>query len=303
MTYLPDHVIAAVRDAPILLTGSAGYLGTELANQFRTVGIDFVGVDKRTGHGSQERLLNLADRESMDALFRDVSPGAVIHSGTHSAFAYRDDFKGAFREDFEAVFNLLGNLERNPDVRLIFFSSTYVYSGLDPKSPVDEDTVPNPAHNFGVAKLFFEQFISRNHQNSVVFRLSSVFGHGAQRHPNALAHMAAECQKDGRLAVWGEGNRRMQYIFLEEAIASIMEALTLPPGLYNLGGFDYTSVSEAATQIASFYGAEVAYLADKPEGDTLPFMNTQKLRVATSEPNVYPFSEALETYLRSIPTE
>ena len=76
-----------------------------------------------------------------------------------------------------------------------------------------------------------------------------------------------------------------------------------PPGLYNLGGFDYTSVSEAATQIASFYGAEVAYLADKPEGDTLPFMNTQKLRAATSEPNVYSFSEALETYLRAIPTE
>ena len=39
----------------------------------------------------------------------------------------------------------------------------------------------------------------------------------------------------------------MQYDFLEEVVVSIIEALTLPRGLYNLGGVDYVSVSEAAT--------------------------------------------------------
>ena len=301
MTYLPEHVIATARNAAILLTGSAGYLGTELANQFRTTGIDFVGVDKRTGHGPQERRFNLVDRDSTDSLFHDVSPGAVIHSGTHSALAYRDDFKGAFREDLDAVLNLLGSLERTPDTRLIFFSSSYVYSGLDPLNRVDEDTVPNPAHNFGVAKLFFERFISRNHPNSVLFRLSSVFGHGAQRHPNALAHMVDECRKGKRLTVWGDGARKMQYVYLEEVILWILEGLTIPPGLYNLGGVDSTSVAEAATQIARFFDAQVEFLVDKPEGDTLPFMDTRKLREASSAPHQYPFSDALKAYLETSP--
>ena len=301
MTYLPDHLIATAGKRPILLTGSAGYLGTELAHQFRVAGIDFVGVDKRAGPDPDERRFNLADRDPTGALVRDLSPGAVIHSGTHSALAYRDDFKGAFREDLDAVMNLLSSLERTPDTRLIFFSSTYVYSGLDPLNRVDENTGPKPAHNFGVAKLFFEQFILRNHPNSVVFRLSSVFGHGAQRHPNALAHMVDECRKGKRLTVWGEGARKMQYVYLKEVILWILEGIIIPPGLYNLGGVDYTSVAEAAIKIARFFDAEVEFLVDKPEGDTLPFMDTRKLRAASSEPNEYTFSEALETYLRAFP--
>jgi len=301
MTYIPERLLATAGPAPILLTGSAGYLGTELADQFRSAGVPFVGVDKRPDRGKGECQLNLADSGATNDLFREVMPGAVIHTGTHSALAYRDDFKTAFREDLDAVMNLLENLEQRPDARLVFFSSTYIYSGLDSSDTVDETTVLNPAHNFGVAKLFFEQFLIRSHSNTVVFRLSSVFGHGAQRHPNALANMAEECKTSGKLTVWGAGNRRMQYVYLEEVILSVLEALALPPGLYNLGGVDYTSVTDAATQIAGFFGSQVEYLRDEPEGDTLPFMSTEKLRAAMRERREYSFSKALEGYLTAIP--
>jgi nucleoside-diphosphate-sugar epimerase len=303
MTYLPDHLLDDARKGPILLTGSAGYLGTELAKQFRSARIDFVGVDKRGREGPEAQQFDLADRDTTNALFKDLSPVAVIHGGTHSALAYRDDFKGSFQEDFEGVLSLLGNLERAPDTRLLFFSSTYVYGGLDPTMRVNEETAPHPVHNFGVAKLFFEQFILRNHRNSVVFRLASVFGQGAQRHPNALADMVEECRKEKRLTVWGEGRRRMQYIYLEEVTQSIMEALSLPPGLYNLGGIDYPSVSETASLVAEFFDADVEYLVSKPEGDTLPFMDTGRLRAASSERNENRFSDVLAVYLRSIPAE
>lgn len=297
MTYLPGRLVENAKVSPILLTGSSGYLGTELSEQFRLAAVEFVGVDREPGSGPEARLLDLADESAVGALFERVSPGAVIHTGTHSALAYRDDFIGAFREDLLAISNILQVLAADREVRLVFFSSSYVYGGLDPAHPVDEGTAPTPSHNFGIAKLFFEQFVLRNHPNSVVFRLSSVFGHGAQRHPNAIANMAAECRAHGHLTVWGEGKRRMQYVFLEEVVHSTLEALTLPPGLYNLGGTDYTSVASTAGHIAQFFGSDVEFLTDKREGDTLPFMQTEKLRSASPEYRSYPFSTALDAYL------
>ena len=300
MTYLTSRLVENATRTPILLTGSSGYLGTELSEQLRLAGIDFVGVDKESAGGPGERQLDLGEEGPIRALFGEVSPGTVIHTGTHSAVAYRNDFIGAFKEDLLAVSNILEGLSGNPDSRLIFVSSSYVYSGLDPAHPVDEVTIPNPSHNFGVAKLFFEQYVLRNHPNSVVFRLSSVFGHGQQRHPNAIANMAAECQANDRLTVWGEGKRRMQYVNLEEVVLSTLEAITLPPGLYNLGGADYTSVAATAGQIARFFGSDVEFLTDKQEGDTLPFLQTEKLRSSTPQYRSYPFSTALDTYLSQI---
>ena len=300
MTYLTGRLIENAKRIPILVTGSSGYLGTELSDQLWSAGVDFVGVDQEPGFGPEGRLLNLAEEGPVRALFKAVSPGTVIHTGTHSALAYRDDFMGAFKEDLLVVSNVLEGLSGDPEARLIFFSSSYVYSGLDLARPVAEATASSPSHTFGVAKLFFEQFVLRNHPNSVVFRLSSVFGHGAQRHPNAIANMAAECRADGRVTVWGEGKRRMQYVYIEEVILSILEAITLPPGLYNLGGSEYTSVAFTAGYIARFFGSEVEFLSDKREGDTLPFMQTEKLRSSTPEYRSYSFSTALDAYLSQI---
>ena len=301
MVYLTRRLVESAKRSPILLTGSSGYLGTELSEQLRLAGVEFTGVDREPGSPPEGRLLNLADEGPVRALFEAVCPRTVIHSGTHSALAYRDDFIGSFKEDLLAVSNILQALAGDPAARLVFFSSSYVYSGLDSVHPVDEGTAPNPSHNFGVAKLFFEQFVLRNHPNSVVFRLSSVFGHGVQRHPNAIANMVAECRTNGRLTVWGEGKRRMQYVFLEDVVLGILEAITLPPGLYNLGGVDYTSVASTAGQIARFFGAEVEFLSDKREGDTVPFMQTEKLCSSAPEYRSNPLTTALGTYLSKIP--
>ena len=72
------------------------------------------------------------------------------------------------------------------DTVLIYFSSSYVYSGLSLKETVNEETILNPKHNFGFAKFFFENMIKRITSNYIVFRLSSVFGEGNYLHPNAI---------------------------------------------------------------------------------------------------------------------
>ena len=79
---------------------------------------------------------NLVDRDKTLKVLRETKPKTIIHCGTFSAIPYREDFLSSFREDAIALSNLLEYLKENEDVRFIFFSSSYVYSGISSKKYV-----------------------------------------------------------------------------------------------------------------------------------------------------------------------
>ncbi|SVC60531.1 uncharacterized protein METZ01_LOCUS313385, partial [marine metagenome] len=49
MVYLTRRLVESAKRSPILLTGSSGYLGTELSEQLRLAGVEFTGVDREPG--------------------------------------------------------------------------------------------------------------------------------------------------------------------------------------------------------------------------------------------------------------
>ncbi len=284
------------KGARVLVTGGFGYIGGELVRALARHEIDHISVDAKNPGGDGAVALDLRDRAGTRAVIEGFEPDVVVHCGTHSALAYRDQLIGAFNDDAAALTCILEPLASRPTCRLIYFSSSYVYSGLAPGDPVSESTKLQPSHNFGVAKSFFEQLALRSHPSTVVFRLSSVFGPGNALNPNAVFNMAKECLEAGKLTVWGAGLRRMQYVYMQDVLTYIGQAFTGTPGILNLGGSEYPSVAESAEAIAAFFGAEVAYLRDKKEGDTLPFMDTAKLRHSTND-FFTPFRDSLNEYL------
>jgi len=292
--------VAELRDLAgkrVLVTGALGYVGSSLVGILRREGIDVLAVDKRAGHGSVT--LDLCDRKETIGAVGRFRPDFVVHCGTHSALAYKGGFLPSFREDASALANLLEALSGFPGCRLVFFSSSYVYSGLDVSRLVSESSLLNPSHDFGVAKSFFEQFVLRSHPDSVVFRLSSVFGPGNALNPNAVLGMARECMDSGKLAVWGSGSRKMQYVYMADVLRCVARAFTIHPGIYNLGGSDYLTVANSAGMIADFFKVNVVFLRDRKEGETLPFMDCSALAKAAGV-RMTPFGEALSEYLGTL---
>lgn len=287
---------AKKRGKRVLVTGGFGYIGSELVKQLELHGVDYLSVDKKNPPGRRSICLDLCDKEATAAAIKKFRPDVLVHCGTNSALAYRGHFIESFRDDAAAIVNILEALLQFPACRLICFSSSYVYSGLDAKEQLDESAMLNPSHNFGVAKSFFEQLTLRSHPSTVVFRLSSVFGPGNALNPNAVFNMAKECLKTGQLTVWGTGSRKMQYVCMSDVLAGICAAFTLEPGIYNLGGSEYLSVAESAKMIAGFFRAKVVFLKGRKEGETLPFMDCSKFRRA-SENSITPFSDSLKEYL------
>jgi UDP-glucose 4-epimerase len=283
--------------AKILVTGGCGYVGSELVKELTNRGIEYLSVDNRVAVVEKGQVrADLRERARVLELINTFKPEMLVHCATHSALAYRDHFVNAFRDDALVISNILESLTGLAACRLVAFSSSYCYSGLSTQLPASEDMPLQASHNFGVAKLFFEQLMARVHISTVVFRLSSVFGPGTALHPNAILGMAKECFESGKLTVWGSGTRKMQYIHVGDAVRYILGASAVDPGVYNLGGNEYTSVAETAKAIADFFGVEMEFLRDKREGETLPFMSTGKLKRAFGD-DITPFARSLGSYL------
>jgi len=296
-----SKVTANLKGKNILITGCNGYIGSEIVNQLALNDIDYTGIDKTDNSNDRSFCFNLCDTEEVNNILSSKKFDFILHTGTHSALVYNKDFLEVYYEDLKALRNIfLGLQNTNHNTRLIYFSSSYVYSGLHSDEWVTEKTILAPTHNFGLAKAFFEQMILRVHSNSIIFRLSSVFGQGNYLHPNAIEVMAQEAIRNKLLTVWGEGSRKMQYVFIEDVIKCVLEMEKLVPGIYNLGGNQYDTVMSTAQYIAKHFDVKTKNLLDKNEGETLPFMVNDKITRALNNNQFNDHEAALSQYLNDI---
>ena len=284
----------------IIIAGSNGYIGTEIANQLDLNKIRYIGIDKTCTNKVNDLNFNLTDTKKVIDAISAEKPDYLFHIGTHSALAYKNNLLDTFYEDNTALHNIVQALRKSNNAQLIYFSSSYVYSGLDCNKKVNEKTILTPKHNFGFAKLFFEQLILRLYPSSIIFRLSSVFGKGKYLHPNAIEVMAQEAMNDKILTIWGKGTRKMQYIFIEDVVKFMLKAPDLQSGIYNLSSHSYDTVMATANYIAEYFGVNIKTLPDKKEGETLPLMDNKKLIDALDQDYFSDHRAALNKYLDDI---
>ena len=287
-------------DKKIMIAGFNGYIGTELVYQLELNNIPYTGIDKTPSSNKNCLSFNLSNKKKVIDIISTEKPDYFFHIATHSALAYNHDFLTVFHEDTAALHNIISGLKKSNNTRLIYFSSSYVYSGLAVENTVNEKTILIPTHNFGLAKSFFEQIILRAYSDSVIFRLSSVFGKGKYLHPNAIEVMAQEAINDKLLTIWGKGSRKMQYIFLEDVVKYMHVAPNLQFGIYNINGHSYDTILATANHIVEYFGVKLKILPDKTEGETLPPMDNKKVIDAVHQDYFTDHKIALTQYLADI---
>jgi nucleoside-diphosphate-sugar epimerase len=295
-----DVFLDSLVNKKIIISGCNGYIGTELVNQFKLNNISFIGIDKTTSSNNNCLNFNLSQEKQLNDIISKENPDYFFHMGTHSALAYNKNLLNVFNEDLLALKNIILTLKENNKTQLIYFSSSYVYSGINLANNVNEKMILSPTHNFGLAKLFFEELIIREYPNYVIFRLSSVFGKGKYIHPNAITIMAQEAMNNKLLTIWGKGKRKMQYIFLEDVIKYMLKVPELQSGIYNLGGHSYDTVMATANHIADYFGAKTKILPNKKEGETLPPMDNNKVIDALEQDFFSDHKATLTQYLADI---
>ena len=150
----------------ILLTGSTGQVGYELARSLQGLG-DVVAVDRN--------VMDLSNLDQVRDVIRTVRPQLIVNPAAYTAVDKAEsEPELAYRVNAEAP-GLMAQEAKLLGAAMVHYSTDYVFDGSDP-SPRGEDDATGPLNVYGASKLAGEQAIAAAGIDHLIFRTSWVYG-------------------------------------------------------------------------------------------------------------------------------
>lgn len=151
---------------PILLTGTTGQVGWELARSLAPLG---------TVLTPGRAALDLAKPETIAPFLKQQRPRLVVNPAAYTAVDKAETERAlAHTINAESVAEL-ARACADIDALLIHYSTDYVFDGSKP-SPYEVDDVPNPVSVYGRSKLAGEAIITASGCRHLILRTSWVYG-------------------------------------------------------------------------------------------------------------------------------
>ncbi len=265
----------------VLVTGGAGFIGSNLCDRLLAEGHEVVAVDDlSTGHianlaearsaGSGFSFQNLDVRsDALMPLFEHHRPEVVMHLAARPG---ADSMRDPIGDASVALMGLLNVLQCAVSVgvsRVAFASSAgAIYGDLKKKLPAKENAAAgaHPLSPHGVGKKLAEdylRFYQRSHGVEFVsLALGTVYG-PRQTPPGVVAAFAGSLVAGAAPTVHGDGEQTRDLVFIDDAVHAFALALEGGGGkLVNVGTGVETSVNDLYGELVQITGVEVT-----PESD------------------------------------
>ena len=276
-----------------LVTGGAGFIGSNLVETLLGIGHTVVCVDNESSDAHDKPYWN-NDSINIRGDIRDYNLMSSAMKGVDFVFhlAAEARIQPSIENPINAVsINDLGTATvlqcaRENQVKKVMFSSTSAAYGRN-DSPNVETQYPDPLNPYSVTKLNGENLCKMYTQlfglRTVIFRYFNVYGpRQPVRGQYAPVLGIFKRQKDAgeELTIVGDGNQRRDFVHVEDvARANVMAALGDPSGevygeVYNVGTGQNFSVNE----IAEMFQHPKTYIAPRPGEARVSLANNQKIR-------------------------
>lgn len=240
----------------VLITGGAGFVGTNLCAHLTDVGGYEITVLDNESLGCRKNIaefpVTFVRGELADtALLSELMPGhqAVVHLAAHTRVMDSiEDPELNFQINVVGSFGLL-EVARKCDVKRVVNASTggAILGNVNP--PVHEGMVAQPLSPYGASKLAVEGYLSAFDATyglrSVSLRFSNLYGPRSYHKGSVVAHFIKRILKGEPLVVYGDGSQVRDYLFTEDLVAGIRTAIDSDiNGVIQLGSGQPTTLNE-----------------------------------------------------------
>ncbi|MGQ0670859.1 MAG: NAD-dependent epimerase/dehydratase family protein [Actinomycetota bacterium] len=257
----------------MLVTGAAGFIGSNLCGRLVAEGHEVVGFDDLSGgrlenlSGSPEVDLVVGDVRDRDAVLRAArGTGVIFHQGALPSVIRSIEAPGPTVE-----INVGGTLNvliaaHEVGARVVAASSSSVY-GDQVSLPVREDMEPRPKSPYAASKLAVEAFChawaNAYRVPAVSLRYFNVYGphqDPASEYAAVVPRFIRACLTRERPLIYGDGGQGRDFTYIDDVIEGNILASLAPEAAWGLafnigGGREPTSVNRLLWLIAEAAGA------------------------------------------------
>lgn len=284
----------------ILVTGGAGYVGTELCRRLEKLEeVEEIIVYDNLQRGDYNfffRHETEAKSQKLRFVFGDILDSRKISKNLkgidvvyHLAAKSANPLSGEGAHQFDQI-NHWGSaelsyaLEKSDVKKLIYLSSTFVY-GFNTGIKSEQEAIL-PDTFYGKSKYAGEKFLKRlqDKMEVYIFRAGNVYGYSrSMRFDTVINKFTLEAHYKNRITIMGDGEQQRAFIDIDSIarfLAEVIAGIDLNPGIYNLVN-DNLSVLDIVDALKELY----------PNLETFFIAQNQKMNGQTvlESPDLKPF--------------
>ncbi|MFA7253040.1 MAG: NAD-dependent epimerase/dehydratase family protein [Patescibacteria group bacterium] len=222
--------------AKILVTGGAGFIGSNCCNILTAKGHDVTAFDNLF-LGKKENLTEAVKFVKGSVLNRDDLEKAgtdfdyIVHlAAASSAPMFEEDLKGSFENNIVGHISVL-DFAKDTGVKKVVFASTSSIYGNNP-TPLTEDQEVTPPNFYAVTKHAQEEssraYNKRYGLEIIAFRFMSIYGLN-EDHKGNFANLVSQfiwmMEKGERPTLYGDGTQERDFTNVKDVVQGIERAI------------------------------------------------------------------------------
>ena len=230
----------------ILVTGTAGFIGANLAGQLLDRGDEVIGIDNINDYydpslkfarlamltsreGFIEKRISIEDKDEMDKVFDEHKPDRVVNLAAQAGVRYSLENPYAYIDsNVYGFINILENCRRHEINHLVYASSSSVY-GAHTKMPFSiHDHVDHPVSLYAATKKSNELMA---HTYSHLFnipttglRFFTVYGPWG-RPDMAMITFTRKILAGEPIDVFNHGNHKRDFTYIDDIVEGVVRTL------------------------------------------------------------------------------
>ena len=270
----------------VLVTGSAGFIGSHLCETLLARGDRVVGLDNFNDYYAPavkrqnlaralesaaftQHEFDILEETRLRELFEEVRPTVVVHLAARAGVRPSVEDPNLYhRVNVIGSQHILDACRDSGVGHLVWASSSSVY-GNSTAVPFREDAPAQPVSPYGATKRMNElQGYVYHHLYGLPITLLRFFtAYGPRQRPDMAIHKFARLMLDGKpIPMFGDGSMQRDFTYIDDIIDGVVRAVDrpFPYEIFNLGESQTTCLRDLIALIAAALGRE-AQVRELPE--------------------------------------
>jgi nucleoside-diphosphate-sugar epimerase len=261
----------------VLITGSTGFIGANLARRCLKSGSDVYIMSRSTSDRwrikdilakVKDYKADLSDYERLETVLQKIRPDIVYHTAVYGGNSAQKDFRMIVESNLIGTANLI-NACKKVDLELFVNTGSSSEYGVK-AAPMREDEPLGPVNDYGFSKAaatLYCQAAARNEGLPIVtLRLFSPYG--SYEGPNRLISSAILACLRGENPRVSSLSFVRDFVFINDvldAYLKVVEAPNVSEKIFNIGSGEQHSVGDVVDTVIKLTGKEVIPVIGAPQ--------------------------------------